>query len=374
MKNLKILFAIIILIATTVFVYAEEETKQVEATGYATIENNDISKAREEALNNAKIEALEMVCGVFIRANSTAKDYDIASKTIESYTNGYIKNFNISEDKKSDTDENTYFVKIKAKVVIKDIGNFVQKGKFTIKDKIITAYIGNDAVLEIPKGIIGIGYEAFSDCNSLQKIILPDSIKYISDKSFANCKSLKNINLPNNIEFIGNSAFRNCPIKEIIIPKKINKIYDYAFAGAKITELIIPKNINNIGDFAFSLCGSLETITFPNNFGNIGKNAFQICKSLETVTFPGNVGDIGAWAFSGCDSLESVTFSGNVGDIGETAFWNCESLNSVTFSGNVGDIGEGAFKNAYNLKTIKVPKEIDLSKASLPDGCEIIRY
>ena len=52
--------------------------------------------------------------------------------------------------------------------------------------------------------------EAFSCCESLKEINIPNSITSIGKWAFSDCSSLKEINIPNSVTSIGDGAFKNC--------------------------------------------------------------------------------------------------------------------------------------------------------------------
>ena len=55
-----------------------------------------------------------------------------------------------------------------------------------------------------------IGYVAFSNCSSIEKIILPNSVTYIDTHAFEYCNSLESIIIPEGVIEINMGAFRNC--------------------------------------------------------------------------------------------------------------------------------------------------------------------
>lgn len=51
---------------------------------------------------------------------------------------------------------------------------------------------------------------AFSDCNRLTKVTIPDSVTSIGEYSFVDCSSITSITIPDSVDSIGWGAFRNC--------------------------------------------------------------------------------------------------------------------------------------------------------------------
>lgn len=64
--------------------------------------------------------------------------------------------------------------------------------------------------IEIPNGILKIGFSCFTSCVSLNYVKLPDSLIEIKDNSFYNCGSLAEITIPNNVQKICQGAFDEC--------------------------------------------------------------------------------------------------------------------------------------------------------------------
>ena len=62
----------------------------------------------------------------------------------------------------------------------------------------------------IGKGVKVIGDWAFSDCEFLANINIPNSVTTIGEYAFSDCYSLTSINIPNSVTTIGNSAFIIC--------------------------------------------------------------------------------------------------------------------------------------------------------------------
>ncbi len=107
---------------------------------------------------------------------------------------------------------------------------------------------------------------AFSNCDNLTSITIPDSVTNIGESAFYNCDSLKSITIPNSVTSIGDSAFENC---------------------RNLTSITIPDSVTSIGDSAFENCDNLTSITIPNSVTSIGNYAFYHCDNLTSITFKG---------------------------------------------------------------------------------------
>ena len=178
-------------------------------------------------------------------------------------------------------------------------------------------YTGN---LTIPKKIIGgsitysvtaIGDRAFSACEGLTSVTIPNSVTSIGENAFYNCDGLTSVTIPNSVTSIGNSAFEYC---------------------TGLTSVTIPNSVTSIGNNAFSYCTGLTSVTIGNSVTTIGVGAFKDCDGLTSVTIPNSVTTIGGSAFMDCDGLTSVTIGNSVTSIDFRAFYGCNGLNKVNIS------------------------------------------
>ena len=202
----------------------------------------------------------------------------------------------------------------------------------------------------IKNGTKGIANRAFSYCDSLTSITIPDSVTSIGEGAFSYCDSLTSITIPDSVTSIGEGAFNGCTsLTSITIPNGVTSIGGWAFSGCtSLTSITIPNGVTSIGDWAFSGCISLTSITIPDSVTSIGDWAFSGCTSLTNITIPDSVTEIGSGAFSGCTSLTNITIPDSVTEIGWYAFSGCTSLTSITIPDSVTSIGRYAFGYYYD--------------------------
>ena len=170
-----------------------------------------------------------------------------------------------------------------------------------------------------------IGQYAFSDCNSLTSIDIPDSVTSIGQYAFWNCTSLTSIDIPDNVTSIGYSAFYNC---------------------SGLTSCTIGNGVTSIGDSVFDRCSGLTSVTIGDSVRSISNSAFSYCYNITSIDIPDSVTSIGDRAFRACTAMTSCTIGSGVTSIGTYAFRNCTSLTSVTINATTPPtLGSNTFAN-----------------------------
>ena len=209
-----------------------------------------------------------------------------------------------------------------------------------------------------------IGDYAFSNCNNLQGISMPDDVISIGNNAFQNCSAMSTVKISNSVKNIGSSAFNGCSaIHEIFIPKSVKTINDNVFKGCtslntvimedKESELTLGSNGSsplfadcpldsvyigrNItyptpkekGYSPFYRNASLRSVMITDKETEISENEFYGCSNLKNVSIGDGVTTIGNWAFSGCSSLDYFSFGTNMKTIGKEAFSDCTAMTNL---------------------------------------------
>ncbi|MBQ8322333.1 MAG: leucine-rich repeat protein [Clostridia bacterium] len=128
--------------------------------------------------------------------------------------------------------------------------------------------------------LTSIGESAFYDCGELAKFTLRDTtpLAAIPDKAFSDCSSLQSIVIPRTVAAIGADAFSDCK--------------------ALTSVTFSPKaTLTSIGDRAFSDCASLRSVELPEGLGSIASRLFDSCFNLRYLSIPSTVTGIAVDAF-----------------------------------------------------------------------------
>ncbi|MBP3584164.1 MAG: leucine-rich repeat domain-containing protein, partial [Peptococcaceae bacterium] len=80
---------------------------------------------------------------------------------------------------------------------------------FHIERGILKHYTGSDTIVQIPDGVVEIGYRAFYRNQTIEQIVLPDSMVKIGLQAFAGCTVLQHIAFNQSLRFVGYDAFQD---------------------------------------------------------------------------------------------------------------------------------------------------------------------
>ena len=109
----------------------------------------------------------------------------------------------------------------------------------------------------IPKGM-------FLFCYSLENITL-NKVVTIGTDAFSYCESLQNISLPNTLKEIGDAAFHDCiSLAEIVLPEGLEKIGFRAFRNTRISEMTFPASLKEVGEGVLEFTGSALKVVYWN--------------------------------------------------------------------------------------------------------------
>ncbi|MBP7738851.1 MAG: flagellar assembly protein T N-terminal domain-containing protein [Spirochaetes bacterium] len=113
-----------------------EDAKKYKGKGEALIVNNDLPKAKRDALTEAFKSALQKAVGVYIKAKSKVENFEMTYSKILSESEGYVKNYKVLGEK---TEDGIYSVEIEAEVAgeklddafSQRLSRFVEKNLFS---------------------------------------------------------------------------------------------------------------------------------------------------------------------------------------------------------------------------------------------------
>ena len=117
----------------------------------------------------------------------------------------------------------------------------------------------------------------------IKRIVFDDGVTVICSSAFSSAKNLESIDF-GKVETIENGAFSSCnSLEKVSIGNSVKYIGDSAFSScSKLKELTVGDGVEEIGDTAFYFCNALESIIIGNSLKKIGRRAFEASESEET--------------------------------------------------------------------------------------------
>ena len=271
--------------------------------------------------------------------------------------------------------------------------------------------------------VTSIGDYAFTGCESITSITIPDSVTSIGGDAFYGCEALKSITIPDSVTSIGDYAFsgtgyyndsnnwengvlyigkylidtKNDISGSYVVKDGTKLLASSAFKDCwELTEITVPDSVKGFGSSVFAGCSGLTRMTIPfvgANQDGSGKKYlayfFSYCDvrdqqynvpfSLREIVVT-NASAIWSYTFYQCKYLQSITLPDTVTRIGFAAFEGCEGLKSITIPDSVTSIGEYAFSKCKNLESITIPDGVTsigegafmqcrkLTGITIPDG------
>ena len=235
-------------------------------------------------------------------------------------------------------------------IILPNSVEIIGEGAFSDCENLTTVIWPNDPKFNCIEGLV------FAGCKMLRGITLPGNIKAIGRYSFSG-SGLEAIVFPDGVETIGAGAFSDCEnLTTVELPNnfKYNCIEDYVFSGCKgLKWITIPSNIRAIGYSTFSNSG-LTTIELPDSVRTIGERAFSDCKNLTKVKLPSNIRAIDYSTFSN-SGLTTIELPDSVRTIDKEAFGSCKNLTTVKLPSSLFYMDISAFYLSNNLRIVKIP-------------------
>lgn len=203
--------------------------------------------------------------------------------------------------------------------------------------------------------VTAIGLSAFSSCEELTSVELPDSIVRIDNKAFYNCKNLKKVRLNEGLK----------------------RIYYKVFEASGLETIVIPASVEFLGSFSFNKCAALKTATFEDGccLQQITAALFYECARLENVVLGKDsaIGSIGSRAFYRCISLKSIDIPEGVTLISREAFRECSGLQSVKFPSTLKSLAANCFYDCTSLTAVEIPAATVSINHNSFTGCDALR-
>ena len=206
-------------------------------------------------------------------------------------------------------------------------------------------------VLQFDGAVTRLSDNGFDGCTTLQRLVIPKSVEYISRASFAGCSALETIygkyaSDDGRAVVVDNTLIYylvNCGLSYYTLPKDVVKVAESAFEGSKLQGVVMSQSLHQIGFRAFAACDKLREVSIPDSVTEIGAEAFADCTRLSSVELGQGVETLPYRMFNNCPSLQKFT--------GQTAIMDGVA---AAIDGRLIVVA-----NTYSNKTFTVPNYIN---------------
>ena len=202
--------------------------------------------------------------------------------------------------------------------------------EFNPETGLISAYIGTDVDVVVPREIDGVtvvgfaNYNAFHSCQDytdssvetnrtewvhLRTLVLPETIKELPDMMLAYCQQLETFVCYAPLESTGGNQFMLC---------------------RSLNNVIFVNGVREIDNYAFDSAGPLGNLYFGEHLVKIGQQAFNFA---GLTSFVADAESVEYGAFTECQNLTSLHFTSKMKSFGENCIINCPNLTEICFDG-----------------------------------------
>lgn len=343
---------------------------QLTQAGYSKMKVNELKV-------NGQLNGTDIKCIREMLISGNLTDLDIQKTSIvkggDSYYNGGVS------EKYTENDVIGQFMFYNCKKLISiQLPNTVKRIEY--------AFSGCDNLLriDIPESCEEIGILAIELCPSLTTITIPAQTKLFDSFNGLFCPSLTSIEVdPSNLWLTSDEGVLFTKDKTTLIKypmgKKdesytvavgVVKIDDWAFGSARFANIILPDGLEIVGSSAFNNCDELTGIELPTSVRSIEMGAFSDCDKLERLSLPEGLAEIPSYLADYCKSLTRLDIPSTIQEIGYAAFSHCSSLSTINCA--ILDIETVDFDVDYESKVanafIGIDGECEWHVPEGPDG------
>ena len=240
--------------------------------------------------------------------------------------------------------------------------------EFNPETGLISAYIGTDVDVVVPREIDGVtvvgfaNYNAFDSCQDytdssvetnrtewvhLRTLVLPETIKELPGMMLAYCQQLETFVCYAPLESTGGNQFMLC---------------------RSLNNVIFVNGVREIGNYAFDSAGPLGNLYFGEHLVKIGQQAFNFA---GLTSFVADAESVEYGAFTECQNLTSLHFTSKMKSFGENCIINCPNLTEICFDGcDLTTSPMGLMMNVAPKLTVYVPEGMSEENLRHAQNCQ----
>ena len=247
----------------------------------------------------------------------------------------------------------------------------------------------------LPDTLKSIGSNAFYGCKYLSgSLIIPEGVTEIKRGAFKGCTGLNGIlSLPSTLKKLGNrgkddmsdegtdyygGVFQDCRnlTGNLNLPDNLELIRGYCFSGCNgfYGELRLPSKLKRLGNCAFSYCSGLTgSLSIPQGISALPSEAFHNCGFNGTLTLHDGITNIANDAFANCHFKGELHLPKRLKVISENAFCNNDFSGKLTLPSTLTHIASNAFANNWRLMgVLDIPDEVESIGESAFANCKML--
>ena len=151
--------------------------------------------------------------------------------------------------------------------------------------------------INIPASVKRIGIQAFFD-TPLESITFHEGLETIEEQAFSNCEGVDVLQLPQSLRIIDKYAFKGMKsLKTITIPGNVDIVGACAFWGCEgLNEVYVNEGVKIIDDCAFLGCSNIQIMRLPSSITYIGQRAICCSDLYIYKPFPPSVDRDFGWS------------------------------------------------------------------------------
>ena len=240
--------------------------------------------------------------------------------------------------------------------------------EFNPETGLISAYIGTDVDVVVPREIDGVtvvgfaNYNAFHSCQDytdssvetnrtewvhLRTLVLPETIKELPGMMLAYCQQLETFVCYAPLESTGGNQFMLC---------------------RSLNNVIFVNGVREIDNYAFDSVGPLGNLYFGEHLVKIGQQAFNFA---GLTSFVADAESVEYGAFTECQNLTSLHFTSKTKSFGENCIINCPNLTEICFDGcDLTTSPMGLMMNVAPKLTVRVPEGMSEENLRHAQNCQ----
>ena len=261
--------------------------------------------------------------------------------------------------------------------------------------------------IELPEGLTRIASHAFTYCNEVAELVIPDSVVEIASGALNSMTGLKKLTLGSQLQIIGDNACGGLNVDTLISNATFDTWCRSSFHkdggivrmnkaliidGQQVTgDFYLPNTVHRINDNVFCYCPGLTAMHIPASvdtigqaFGTVFKDEIyyfegtleQWCNMVHTnslrftvhtlyingddlsdLVLPEGMTTVSPNTFHAVRNIEHLTLPSSLTSVGRDAFYACTGLKVITGGENIRCYEFGSFGECESLHSYAIPRE-----------------